>query len=444
MMMKRFAQVIALTTLLAPFAAAAAEDTAYAFVAELTSEVGPRLAGSEAEARARVWAAQKLKALGFQNVATEPFTMRGYVRGTDKARLTAPVVQNLAVTALGHSGATPEQGIEGEVVYFATLDALKAAADGSLAGKIAFVDHAMRPAQDGLGYGPYGQVRRAGPAIASRKGALGIVIRSIGTDSHRNPHTGGTNFPAGTAPIPAGAVSNPDADLIARLAARGKTLRLALTLTGKSADNLPSGNVIGELPGRDPALPKILLACHLDSWDLGTGAIDDGAGCAIITAAALKAQSGGKPLRTIRVLLAGSEEISGGGGDAYVKAHGAEPHALAMESDFGADRVWRVLTKLAPANAALGDRVVAALGPMGIPLGKEDPEGGADIEAIIAKQKLAMISLSQDGTHYFDLHHTPDDTLDKIDPVMLTQNVDAYAAVLGVVANEAGVIAPKE
>jgi hypothetical protein len=123
--------------------------------------------------------------------------------------------------------------------------------------------------------------------------------------------------------------------------------------------------------------------------------------------------------------------------------HGAEPHALAMESDFGADRVWRVLTKLAPANAALGDRVVAALGPLGIPLGKADPEGGADIEAIIAKQKLAMISLGQDGTHYFDLHHTPDDTLDKIDPAMLTQNVDAYAAVLGVVANEPGVIAPK-
>ena len=443
-MMKRFVQVLAMTALVLPFAATAAEDTAYAFVAELTSEVGPRLAGSEAEARARVWAAQKLKAMGFQNVATEPFTMRGYVRGTDKARLTAPVVQHLAVTALDHSGSTPEQGIEGEVVYFATLDALKAAPEGSLAGKIAFVDHAMWPAQDGLGYGPYGQVRRAGPAIASRKGALGIVIRSVGTDSHRNPHTGVTSFPAGTAPIPAGAVSNPDADLIARLVAKGKTLRLALTLTGKSADNLPSGNVVGELPGRDPALPKILLACHLDSWDLGTGAIDDGAGCAIITAAALKAQSGGKPLRTIRVLLAGAEEIGGGGDEAYVKMHGNEPHALAMESDFGADRVWRVLTKLAPANAALGERVVAALGPMGIPLGKADPEGGADIEAIIAKQKLAMISLSQDGTHYFDLHHTPDDTLDKIDPAMLTQNVDAYAAVLGVVANEAGVIVPLE
>jgi hypothetical protein len=255
--MKRFVGVLALGALLVPFVASAAEDTAYAFVAELTSEVGPRLAGSEAEARARVWAAQKLKAMGFQNVATEPFTMRGYVRGIDKARLTAPFAQPLAVTALGHSGATPEQGIEAELVYFATLEALKAAPDGSLAGKIAFIDHAMRPAQDGLGYGPYGQVRRAGPAIAARKGALGVVIRSVGTDSHRAPHTGVTNFTDGTAPIPAGAVSNPDADLIARLVAKGKTLRLALTLTGKSVDGLPSGNVIGELPGRDPALPKI-------------------------------------------------------------------------------------------------------------------------------------------------------------------------------------------
>lgn len=418
-------------------------DVAMDFIAGLTGEVGQRLAGSEAEARGRTWAAEKLKALGFQSVTIQPFTIRGYVRGTDSAQLLASAPQKLAVTALGYSGATPDKGLTGDVVYFSSLAALQAAAPGPLAGKIVFLDHAMKAAQDGSGYGPYGQARRAGPAVASTKGAAAIVIRSIGTDSHRNPHTGGTNFPAGIAPIPAGAISNPDADMLVRLVNSGKPLRLALTLTGKTTENLPSGNVIGDLPGRNPALPPILIACHLDSWDLGTGAIDDGAGCAIIAAAALRAQAGGQTLRTIRVLMAGSEEIGAFGGAAYAKAH-PQPHALAMESDSGADRVWRAILKFAPANSALADKVAAALAPFGIPRAKGEADGGADVEATIAAQKLAVIDLSQDMTHYFDLHHTPDDTLDKIDPAALDQNVAAWAAVLGVVANAAEVIAPVE
>lgn len=413
-------------------------DVAWDLLAGLTSEVGPRMPGSEAEARARVWAEARLKALGFSKVAVEPFKIRGYVRGRDEASLLAPIPFKLAVTALGYSGTTPDKGIDGEVVYFPTLDALKAAPAGSLTGKIAFIDHAMKRNQDGSGYGPYGQVRRQGPAIASGKGAIGVVIRSIGTDSHRNPHTGGTTFADGVKPIPAGAVSNPDADLIARIARSGKPIRLNLTLTGKTTDNLPSGNVIGDLPGRDPSLPPILLGCHLDSWDLGTGAIDDAAGCAIITAAALKAQEGGAPLRTIRVLWAGSEELGGFGGKAYAEMH-AEPHALAMESDFGAARVWRVQFNLA--DKALTDRIAAALSPMGIVRGSGKADGGTDVEPVIEKQKLAVVDLNQDGTHYFDLHHTPDDTLDKVDPSDLAQNVTAWTEVLRIVANAPGPIA---
>ncbi|KPF93690.1 peptidase M28 [Novosphingobium sp. AAP83] len=427
-----------------PFAAHAQEpagDVAWDILADLTSQVGPRMPGSEAEARARVWAEARLKALGFSGVTVEPFPIRGYVRGRDEASLIAPIPFKLAVTALGYSGTTPDKGIEGEVVYFATLDALKAAPAGSLTGKIAFIDHAMKRAQDGSGYGPYGQVRRAGPAIASGKGAIGVVIRSIGTDSHRNPHTGGTTFADGVKPIPAGAVSNPDADLIARIARSGKPIRLSLTLTGKTIDNLPSGNVFADLPGRDPTLPPILVGCHLDSWDLGTGAIDDAAGCAIITAAALKAQDGGKPLRTIRVLWAGSEELGGFGGRAFAEKH-TEPYALAMESDFGAAKVWRVSFSFGDANAALADRIAAALSPMGIVRGSGKASGGTDVVPMIAKQKLAVVDLDQDGTHYFDLHHTPDDTLDKVDPAELAQNVAAWTEVLKIVANEVGVIAP--
>ncbi len=242
-------------------------------------------------------------------------------------------------------------------------------------------------------------------------------------------------------PIPAGAVSNPDADLIARIAASGKLIRLVLTLTGKTTDGLPSGNVIGDLPGRDPSLPPILVGCHLDSWDLGTGAIDDAAGCAIVTAAALRAQESGQTLRTIRVLWAGSEELGGFGGKAYAQKHG-EVHALAMESDFGAGRVWRVNFNFAEANKLLADRIAAALSPMGVVRGTGKANGGTDVEPIIEKQNLAVVDLDQDGTFYFDLHHTPDDTLDKVDPADLAQNVAAWAQVLKIVANEAGAITP--
>ncbi len=431
----------ALPLIVATSAAAApqqGEGIAWEITEGLTTEIGPRLNGSPREAAAREWAKERLTRLGFANVRIEPFVIRGFVRGDDRAQLTAPVPQPLAITALGTSVPTPASGLIAELVYFATLDALKAAPDGSLKGKIAFIDHAMRANQDGSGYGPYGNVRRQGPAIASGKGAIGAVIRSVGTDNHRNPHTGGTNF--GTAkPIPAGAVSNPDADLIARLAARGAPLKIKLTLTSYPRDNMPSGNVIADLPGRDPSLPLVLVACHLDSWDLGTGAIDDASGCGIVTDAALAAHQAGN-LRTIRVLWAGSEELGGFGGEAYAKAHAGEPHAVAMESDFGADRVWAVKNNFTEENPALAQRIAAALNPMGIVPQNGRVEGGTDIGAIITAQKLAVVDLVQDGTRYFDLHHTPDDTLDKVDPVQLRQNVAAWTKVVGILANEAGAI----
>ncbi|WP_260922255.1 M28 family peptidase [Novosphingobium sp. 9] len=417
--------------------------TAWTIVEGLTTEIGPRPTGSAAEARARDWGKAKLEALGFRNVRIEPFRTLAWQRGPEHARLTAPYDQPLAITALGYSVPTPATGLKAPLAYFPTLAALEAAPAGSLKGKVAFIDHAMLAAQDGSGYGPYGDVRRKGPGIASQKGAAGVVIRSAGTDEHRNPHTGITIFPQGVTPIPSGAVSNPDADLIARIAGRGKPMSIDMTLLGKPYPDAPSGNVIADLPGRDPSLPMILLACHLDSWDLGTGAIDDGAGCAIITAAALAAQKDGQPLRTIRVLWSGNEEmgLTGGGGDAYLKAHGAEPHAVAMESDFGADHVWALKTTFAPQNAPLVKKIEAALWPMGIVPHPGRAGGGEDVGPIIAANRLAVVDLAQDGTRYFDIHHTPDDTLDKIDPAQLQQNVDAWGTVLKVIANEPGPIA---
>ena len=401
----------------------------------LTTEVGPRQAATEAEARARTWAAAKLKALGFANVRIEEFKMPTWVRGEEKAEVLSPFPHKLIVTALGNSAATPETGLEAEVVYFPTLDDLQKAPDGSLAGKIAFVSHNMQAAQDGSGYGPFGQVRRTGPALASKKGAVGIVIRSVGTDSDRGPHTGGTGFPEGVKAIPAAALSIPDAENLQRIFARGKPVKMKLLLTPRDLGMQTSGNVIAEVPGSNKELPPIIIACHLDSWDLGTGAIDDASGCGIITAAA-KAIS--KPKRTIRLLWAGAEEVGLFGGNEYGAKHRDEPHALAMESDFGADRVWRVQFKLPDSAKALQDRIASDLRELGIQNGQGAASGGADVSAIIAAQNLAVIDLDQDGTRYFDLHHTPNDTFDKIDPAQLRQNVAAWASVLRLVANYEG------
>lgn len=451
-MQRRFspAALLAASSLLAaaslpvPALATPAEGSgvAWEIVEGLTTEIGARLAGSPEEGQARLWAEAKLNALGFQNVKIEPFKTLVWTRGEERAKLTAPYAHALAITALGLSAPTPAKGLQAELVYFPTLDALRAAPDGSLKGKIAFVDHAMRAAQDGSGYGPYGDVR-AGAVDRFPEGASAIVIRSAGTDSHRNPHTGVTVFAKDVAAIPAGAVSNPDADLIARIAKRGKPMKIDLTMLGKPFPDAPSGNVIADLPGRDPSLPKIVLACHLDSWDLATGAIDDASGCGIVTAAALAAQKDGKTLRTIRVLWAGNEEmgVTGGGSKAYAEMHGNEPHAVAMESDFGADKVWQFRLTLAESNKAVAEKIKAALWPMGIVQHDGAATGGADVSAIIARQELAVVDLGQDGMHYFDLHHTPDDTLDKVDPAALQQNVDAWTAVLKVIANEPGEIA---
>lgn len=421
--------------------AALKDDLAWEITEGLTTEVGPRLAGTEAEARARAWSLNKLAALGFKNVRNEPFEMKTWVRGAETLEVLAPFPQPLHLTALGNSGATSATGLEAEIVSFPDLAALNAAPDGSLKGKIAFVSHGMTRTQDGSQYGAFGAARRSGPTVAARKGAAAILIRSIGTDYHRNPHTGVTNFAEGVAPIPAAALSLPDAEQLERILKRGQPVKVKLTLTPRQIGTTESGNIIAEVPGSDPAAGMVVVACHLDSWDLGTGAFDDATGCGIVAAAAKRIMDAGTPRRTIRILWAGAEEVGVFGGKAYFDAHKGETHALAAESDFGADRVWRVDFKLPDSARAVGDRVAAALAPLGISRGRAPAGGGADIAALVASG-VAGIDLQQDGSRYFDLHHTPDDTLDKVDPTQLRQNVAAWTAMLAVVANAPEEIGP--
>jgi len=413
--------------------AALGDDVAWNIVEGLTTEIGPRMAATEAEARARDWAVAKLKALGFANVRIEPYAMQGWLRGEETAEIVSPFPQKMAVTALGASASTGPKGILGEVVGFGSIDALKAAAPEKVKGKIVFVWHRMAPTQNGSGYAAFGPVRWNAASIASEKAAAAIVIRSVGTDHHRNPHAGMTTFAPGVKPIPAGALSVPDAENLERMLARGRPITMRLTLTPQLTGTRQSGNVVAEVPGRDPSLPIILIGGHLDSWDLGTGAIDDAAGVAITTAAAKRIMDTGRPLRTIRIVWFGAEEVGGLGGKAYRQAHASEAHALVGESDFGAGRVWQFTMNTGAGGEAVKARIGAVLAPLGVVASKEEAHAGTDVEPV-ADTGTGVLGLNQDGTRYFDLHHTPDDTLDKVDPEELRQNVAAWTAALAVIA----------
>ena len=414
--------------------ALANDHYAWDITEELTTEVGQRLAGSPAEARARAWAVAKLFAMGFSNVRVETFPVPTGTRGIEKATVLAPFPQDMVVTALGGSGLTGPEGVTGEIIAFDGVDALRLAPDNAVKGKIVFVDHRMPANQDGSGYGQFGAPRRQGPTIASQKGALAIVIRSIGTDHNRTPHAGVMSFSDGARPIPAGALSIPDAEQLVRILKRGKPVTLNLRLEGTRTMGT-SGNVIAEVPGRDPSLPPVLVSGHLDSWDLGTGAIDDAAGVAIATAAAKRVMDAGRPLRTIRVVWFGAEEIGLFGGLDYRAKYGKQPHYALLESDFGADKIYKVNSKLGEARRGEARMIGAALAPLGIVTGSFEEADGSDISPMLA-DGLPGVGLSQDGTRYFDFHHTANDTLDKIDPAQLRQNVAAWTATLAILSGD--------
>jgi hypothetical protein len=418
---------------------AMAGSNAMAIVTSLTTEVGPGLAGSEAEARARVWAVNTLTEKGFANVRNEPFEMDGWERHEEGAEILAPYPQPLAVTALGGSVPTDKSGLSARVAVFETLDDLKRAPEGSLTGRIAYVGHAMQRTQDGSSYGYFNEARTGGPSIAAGKGAVGYLIRSVGTDSHRFPHTGSLRYQEDMPRIPALALSNPDADQIERIAADGKMLSVRIKVDSSEVPAAQSGNVLAEVVGREAPEEVVVIGAHLDSWDLGTGAVDDGAGVGITMAALeLIKDAGLAPRRTIRLVLWGAEEVGLLGANAYRDRHKAElgQHVIGSESDFGGGRVWKVT---ADSQTEAGDRLFAEisrlLAPIGVAPGSDDqPGGGPDLYPLIAAG-VPTLRLHQDGRDYFDLHHTADDTVDKLDAASLDQNVAAFAVFAWLVAD---------
>jgi hypothetical protein len=426
-------------------AALAGHDIAYNWVSELTTRFGPRPAGSHSEQQAAEWASARLKALGFDNVHIETFPITGWVRGTESAALVAPSAQPLVVAALGESPPTPANGVEGEVVLFRSLDELAAAPRDSLTGKIAVVTQRMVRTQDAEGYGDAVGARTDGPKEAAQRGAVAFMLRSVGTDSHRMAHTGTTRYINATVPLPSFALSNPDADQLERIVALGQIPRVHLYSGASYVPGAHSQNVVADVKGTRRAKEVVLLAAHLDSWDQGTGAVDDGTGTAIIVAAAkLIRDLPHRPARTVRVVLFGSEEIAQPnapfgdfGGNAYAASHLSElpGHVLAGESDLGADRVYSLALPAAVAKGGfqqVTERVLAPLGVLAVAQPAE--EGGADVEPV-ARAGVPVFSMNQDATRYFDLHHTPDDTLDKVDRAQLDQNVAAWAAFVWLAAD---------
>jgi len=422
------------------------QDVAWDIVESLTTEVGPRLAGTEGDARAVAWAVAKFRELGFDEVRTEPVSFPVWLRGEESGEVLSPFPQRLALTALGGSIGTEGAPLDAEIVHFETLDALRAVPDDSLDGRIAFISTRTQRFRDGRGYGLSVGSRVDGASIAASKGASALLIRSIGTSNDRFPHTGNMRYAEGSRRIPAAAVSNPDADLLVNMLRREQPVTVRIRMEAATVGEYTSQNVIGEVRGSELPDEVVLIGGHLDSWDLGTGAIDDGAGVAITMAAgALIAALPQRPKRTIRVVAFANEEQGLIGARQYAERHAASmhQHLIGAESDFGAGRIYGLRSN-APDHAWPAiEQIGTVLAPLGIEVERGVGGPGPDLIPLVARGMI-WAQLAQDGTDYFDYHHTPNDTLDKIDPIALRQQVAAYAAFAWMAAEAEGEFGSKE
>jgi carboxypeptidase Q len=418
-------------------AAAQADRDGWAKLSHLTDRIGHRLSGTRSLEQAVEWAVAAMKADGHENVRAEKVMVPHWVRGAESAALVAPVERPVALIGLGGSGATPRKGLVADVIVigdFAELEAKRA----EVKGKIVLFNRPMGPYSDekGPGYGAVVEYRGRGPSRAEKLGAKAALVRSLTSTSLRTPHTGSTRFEDGQKPIPSAAISLEDADLIARLVASGDRVRMRLLLSGRKLPDAPSANVIAELRGREKPDEVVVIGGHLDSWDVGQGAHDDGGGCVMaMQALTVLRKLGLKPRRTIRVVLFTNEENGLRGARQYATDHAAElpNHVMAMEMDSGVFHPRGFQVRAGdPTVAQLAD-IASLLRPIdGHRL--EPGDGGADI-GVLAGAGVPLVGLRMDVMRYFDYHHSEADTLDKIDPRDLALDVAAVAVMAYVVAD---------
>lgn len=427
---------------------ALAGSGAYAIVESLVTEVGHRMAGSENDAKGVAWAQAKFKELGFDKVYTQAVTFPVWDRGFENAAILGAQPQTLTITALGGSIGTPAGGISGEVVAFADAQALAQAEAGSLTGKIAYIGNRMQRSRDGSSYGAAVPARVQGAVFAARAGAIAVLIRSVGTSSDANtPHTGTMRYDSMLTRIPAASLGQIDADELESRLAAGEPVEVKLELGSRArSGEYTSANVIGEILGSEAPDEVVLIGGHLDSWDLGQGALDNGAGVAITMAAgALIASLPERPRRSIRVVAFANEEQGIYGGREYARLNSEQvaQHILGAESDFGSGRIWRLASRVQEPALPYIDALHQLLAPMGIERGNNLASGGADLSAM-RDMGMPILGLTQDGERYFDYHHTAADTIDKIDPTDLDFNVAVYATLAYLAAQIGPVFGPVE
>jgi carboxypeptidase Q len=415
--------------------AALASDYAWHQLAHLTENIGPRPAGSPQAQAASEYVADEMRKLGL-DVHLEKAQVSHWVRGEEKAELVefpgqpAQVVQKLILTTVSGSTATSAEGITADVVVVHSFDELTALGREKVAGKIVLfnVPYDKRKALGGYAFDAYGEAvvyrGRGGQAVADLGGAASL-IRSVGSAEYRLPHTGFSY----AAPVPAAALAAEDADLVEHLATQGR-VRMHLTLTPQHLPDTTGYNVVADLKGSEHPEQIVVVSGHLDSWDLGRGAIDDGAGVVISMATAEVLQRlHMRPRRTIRVIAWMDEENGGGGHEAYAAAHAGEManHIVAIESDAGAGHPLGFSAKMSPAATAALRPILDVLRPIGSTVVRPTNNSpGSDIEPLV-NAGVPGLGIIQDGRKYFDYHHTAADTLDKVDPQELRENAAAMA-----------------
>jgi len=440
--------------------AALEDNETWELLEELVSVAPKRMAGSPGDKVARDWAAEKLESLGFDRVWVQEFQLRGWARESASATVLSHNNFNLDITSLGKSVSTPAGGVTAEVKHFPTFADLEAATESDVEGKIVFISNRMERKKDGSGYGPANVARSRGHEVVAQKGGLALLIRSIGTDNHDAPHTGGIRIgesemsqpeldlayeeavsaPYGEKTVAAAAISNIDADAFEALFESGDKVTVALEIRNHDLGEITSYNIIGEITGSERPDEVVITGGHIDAWDTGVGAMDDGMGVAItMNAVSMIGELAQRPARTIRYVAFGAEELGLLGAKAYAEEYAHVDHVFGIESDFGIGKVWRLSPAVsADAVPVLGE-IATVLEPMGIGW---DPGAsgfpGPDLRPLVTGAGLAGASLNGDGTLYFDLHHTAEDTLDKIEASDLAYNTAAYAALLYLVAEYDG------
>ena len=411
-------------------AAATADQFAWDRLAELTDTYGQRLSGSDNLNRAIAWAVETMKKDGLENVHTERVMIPKWVRGNESLEMIEPPHHVLPMLGLGGSIATPPAGIEADVMVVSSGDELQRRS-AEARGKIVLFNVPY------TNYGETVQYRSTGASMAARHGAVAMLVRAVGPMGHRTPHTGNMSYAGDAAQIPAASIPVEDAQRIQRLVNRKVRVRLRLKMEAKFEPDVESFNVVGEIRGSERPQEIVLVGCHFDSWDPGTGASDDAVGC-IVTweAARLMKKLNIKPRRTVRVVLFTNEENGLRGGNAYRDAHASEAanHVFALESDSGVFAPARLgFTGSAPARKLIGD-IATLLAPIGM----QDVVaggGGADIGPIATLGRVPMMAYAGDATKYFTIHHTNADTVDRIEPQEVSKAAASIAAMVYVIAD---------